>query len=149
MPKPYPTGFRDDVVRVARNREPGVTTEKIARDFGVHPMTLQKWMRRADIDEGSKGGKPQKIGASLCSAFVSTGTRTRVVDIPDTPIAATESLFLTLPFRLRARSAVMSMAGQLSPLRHEGAAAQTALTTDGPTVIQLFAWFASCPRHRD
>ena len=52
MPKPYPTEFRDDVVRVARNREPGVTIEQIAKDLGVHPMTLQKWLRRADIDWG-------------------------------------------------------------------------------------------------
>lgn len=56
MPKPYPEEFRDDVVRVARAREAGVTIEQIARDFGVHPMTLQKWMRRADIDEGVKPG---------------------------------------------------------------------------------------------
>ncbi|MCT2588259.1 hypothetical protein [Actinophytocola gossypii] len=39
MPKPYPQEFRDDVVRVARGREPGVTVEQIAKDFGVHPMT--------------------------------------------------------------------------------------------------------------
>lgn len=42
VPEPYPSEFRDDVVRVARNREPGVTMEQIANDFGVHPMTLQK-----------------------------------------------------------------------------------------------------------
>lgn len=59
VPKPYPKQFRDDVVRVARSREPGVTIEQIARDFGVHPMTLQKWMRRADIDEGTKPGQPR------------------------------------------------------------------------------------------
>ena len=40
MPRPYPKEFRDDVVRVARNREDGVTIEQIATDFGVHPMTL-------------------------------------------------------------------------------------------------------------
>lgn len=57
MPKPYPSEFRDDVVRVARSRESGVTIEQIARDFGVHPMTLQKWLRRADIDEGTKPGQ--------------------------------------------------------------------------------------------
>ncbi|MEU1854420.1 hypothetical protein ABZ499_35605 [Streptomyces sp. NPDC019990] len=28
-------------MRVARNREPGVTLEQIAADFGVHPITLQ------------------------------------------------------------------------------------------------------------
>lgn len=54
MPKPYPQEFRDDVVRVARNREPGVTIEQIAADFGVHPMTLTKWMRRAAVDDGER-----------------------------------------------------------------------------------------------
>ncbi|MGX1249555.1 putative transposase [Streptomyces ambofaciens] len=53
MPKPYPKEFREDVVRVARNREPGVTLEQIAADFGVHPVTLSKWLRRADNDEGA------------------------------------------------------------------------------------------------
>lgn len=33
MTKPYPQEFRDDVVRVARNREPGVTIEQIAKNF--------------------------------------------------------------------------------------------------------------------
>ena len=54
MPKPYPREFRDDVVRVARSREPGVTVEQIAKDFGVHPMTLFKWLRQADVDAGVK-----------------------------------------------------------------------------------------------
>ncbi|MCA2205321.1 hypothetical protein C1C94_0031965 [Streptomyces sp. SMS_SU21] len=40
-------------MRVARNRGPGVTVEQVATDFGVHPMTLWKWMRRADIDLSS------------------------------------------------------------------------------------------------
>ncbi|MFB6551263.1 IS3 family transposase [Streptomyces sp. NPDC056405] len=53
MPKPYPKEFREDVVRVARNREPGVTLEQIAADFGVHPITLSKWLRRAETDEGA------------------------------------------------------------------------------------------------
>jgi transposase len=56
VPKPYPREFRDDVVRVARNRDDGVTIEQIASDFGVHPMTLTKWMRQADIDHGAKPG---------------------------------------------------------------------------------------------
>ncbi len=57
MPKPYSSEFRDDVVRVARSREPGVTIEQIARDFGVHPMTLQKWLRRAEVEDGVKPGQ--------------------------------------------------------------------------------------------
>ncbi|MFB8147427.1 IS3 family transposase [Microbacterium sp. NPDC056003] len=65
MPKPYPSEFRDDVVRVARNREPGVTIEQIAKDFGVHPMTLQKWMRRADIETGAKPGQSRTEAAEI------------------------------------------------------------------------------------
>ena len=45
MPAPYPQEFRDDVVRVARTREDGVTLAQIAKDFGIHEMTLSKWMR--------------------------------------------------------------------------------------------------------
>ena len=42
MPAPYPQEFREDVgVRVARSREDGVTLAQIAKDFGVHEMTLQ------------------------------------------------------------------------------------------------------------
>ena len=56
MPKPYPKEFRDDVVRVARGRDKGVTLEEIATDFGIHPMTLSKWLRQAAIDDGDKPG---------------------------------------------------------------------------------------------
>jgi len=52
MAKPYPKEFREDVVRVARHREPGVTLEQIATDFGIHPVTLSKWLRRAEVDAG-------------------------------------------------------------------------------------------------
>lgn len=34
MPKPYLKEFRNDVVRVAENREPGVSIKCIAGDFG-------------------------------------------------------------------------------------------------------------------
>ena len=66
MPKPSPSEFRDGVVRVARGREPGVTIEQIAKDFGVHPMTLTKWMRRADIGEGAKPGQTRAEAAESC-----------------------------------------------------------------------------------
>jgi len=68
MARPYPKEFRDDVVRVARNRDDGVTIEQIATDFGVHPMTLHKWMRQADIDEGTKPGKSTGESAELRDA---------------------------------------------------------------------------------
>lgn len=68
MPKPYPSQFRDDVVRVTRGRESGVTIEQIAKDLGVHPMTLQKWLRRADIDESAKPGPSRSVTAELRQA---------------------------------------------------------------------------------
>jgi transposase len=70
VPKPYPQEFRDDVVRVARDREPGVTVEQIAKDFGVHPMTLFKWLRQADTDtdEGVKPGVSRSDSAELREA---------------------------------------------------------------------------------
>ncbi len=54
MPKPYPKEFRDDVVGVARGRDAGVTLDQIAADFGIHPMTLSKWLRQARIDDGEQ-----------------------------------------------------------------------------------------------
>jgi transposase len=65
VPRPYPREFRDDVVRVTRNREDGVTLEQIAADFGIHPMTLSKWMRQADIDDGARPGKSTTDSAEL------------------------------------------------------------------------------------
>lgn len=56
MAKPYPREFRDDVVRVARNRDSGVTLEQIANDFGIHVMTLSSWLRQADVEDGVKPG---------------------------------------------------------------------------------------------
>jgi transposase-like protein len=68
VPKPYPEEFREDVVRVARNRDPGVTLDQVAADFGVHVMTLSKWMRRADIDDGMKPGTTRQENAELREA---------------------------------------------------------------------------------
>lgn len=56
MPKPYPKEFRDDVVRVARNREPGVHLKQIAADFGISESCLTNWMKNADVEDGIKPG---------------------------------------------------------------------------------------------
>jgi transposase len=42
-----------------------VTVEQIARDFGVHPMTLFKWLRQADVDEGAAPGVVRRESAEL------------------------------------------------------------------------------------
>jgi transposase len=56
VPAPYPQEFRDDVVRVARDREKGVTLAQIAKDFGVHEMTLSKWLRQAKVEDSEESG---------------------------------------------------------------------------------------------
>ncbi len=56
MPKPYPKEFRDDVVRVARNREPGQLLKTIASDFGVSESCLTNWMKAADVEDGAAPG---------------------------------------------------------------------------------------------
>ncbi|MGK2957017.1 MAG: transposase [Acidimicrobiales bacterium] len=56
MAKPYPKEFRDDVVRVTRNREPEVRIKDIAADFGISKSCLSTWMYRADRDEGIRSG---------------------------------------------------------------------------------------------
>ena len=54
MAKPYPQEFRDDVVAVARQGQ--ASLKQIAKDFGVHPITLSKWLRQADVEDGNRPG---------------------------------------------------------------------------------------------
>ncbi len=56
MPAAYPQEFREDVIRVARNREPGQKLSQIARDFGISESCLTNWIRQADVDDGAKTG---------------------------------------------------------------------------------------------
>ena len=65
MPQPYPKEFRDDVVRVALNRDEKTTIAQIAKDFGVHEGTINKWLRQADIDAGNKPGNTSDESAEL------------------------------------------------------------------------------------
>ena len=56
MPKRFPQEFRDDVVRVARNRDPEVSLAQIATDFGISESCLHRWLKTADVDAGVKPG---------------------------------------------------------------------------------------------
>lgn len=53
MARPYPKEFRDRVVGPVQQRAKGVSIEKIAGDFGVHPTTVAKWIRKSDNGDGS------------------------------------------------------------------------------------------------
>ena len=68
MPAPYPQEFRDDVVRVARNREPGQKLSTIARDFGISESCLTNWMRQADVEDGARPGKTREESSELREA---------------------------------------------------------------------------------
>lgn len=61
----YPKEFKEDVVRVARDRGPNETLEQIARDFGIHAITLSKWLKQADIEDGIKPGVTKDQAAEL------------------------------------------------------------------------------------
>ena len=65
VPKPYPREFREDVVRVARNREPGVHLKQIAADFGISESCLTNWLKTADVEDGTKPGTTGEQNAEL------------------------------------------------------------------------------------
>lgn len=56
MPKPYPREFREDVIRVARDRDPDVMLKTVAADFGISESCLNNWLRTADVEDGIKPG---------------------------------------------------------------------------------------------
>jgi transposase len=54
MPKAFPEEFRRDVIAVARRRETSLS--QIARDFGISQSCLNRWVKRAEIEEGVREG---------------------------------------------------------------------------------------------
>lgn len=56
MPRPYPQEFREDVIRVARNRGSGVQLKTVAADFGISESCLAGWLKAADVEDGVKPG---------------------------------------------------------------------------------------------
>ena len=52
--------------------------EQIAADFGVHPMTLSKWLRQADIEDGVKPGRDRRrVGRAAGAASPESGCWSR------------------------------------------------------------------------
>lgn len=68
MPRPYPREFREDVIRVARNREPDVRLKDIAADFGISESCLTNWLAAADAEGGVKPGVTAAENADLRTA---------------------------------------------------------------------------------
>ena len=68
MPAPYPQEFREDVVRVAQNREAGTRLAQIAKDFGISESCLTNWMRQAEIEAGNTPGTTKAEAEELRAA---------------------------------------------------------------------------------
>lgn len=68
MPKPYPREFREDVIRVARDRDPDVRLKDIAADFGISESCLNTWLKTADVEDGIKPGTTAAENAELRAA---------------------------------------------------------------------------------
>jgi transposase len=68
MPRPYPREFREDVIRVARQREPGVRLADVAADFGISESCLNGWLKTADVEDGIKPGSTAAENAELRAA---------------------------------------------------------------------------------
>jgi transposase-like protein len=68
VPKAHPREFRDDVVRVARGREPGQTLKQVAADFGISESCLANWLSAADREDGLKPGLTAAESVELSKA---------------------------------------------------------------------------------
>jgi len=66
MPKPFPAEFRRDVVAVARKHEAPIA--QIAKDFGISEATLHNWLKKADIEDGTRPGVTAAEAAELRDA---------------------------------------------------------------------------------
>ena len=65
MPRQYPTGFRDEMVRRMLTGEPVLT---ICLDTGVPEQTLHRWKHQAFIDAGLVDGIDSTESAALRAA---------------------------------------------------------------------------------
>ena len=79
VPKPYPKEFRDDVVRVARNRAPGQHLKQMAADFWISESCLANWLKQADVDDGQRPGTSAAEGSELREARKRIVTRSVTV----------------------------------------------------------------------
>jgi transposase-like protein len=85
MPRPFSREFREVVIRVARNRDPGVRIKDVAADFGISEGCLTNWLSRADVEDGIKPRTTTAENAELRAAKRGSGCssrRTRCCAVP-------------------------------------------------------------------
>lgn len=63
MPKAFPIEFRRDVVAVARKSDASIA--QVARDFGISESCLQRWLAKADVEDGVRPGVTASESAEL------------------------------------------------------------------------------------
>ena len=61
MPKAFPQEFRQDVIRVYRDSESSVA--QVAKDFGVSPSCLKRWLVIGERGSGSRSSSSASFGA--------------------------------------------------------------------------------------
>jgi transposase len=66
MPKAFPLEFRRDVVAVARKGEASIS--QVAKDFGISESCLQRWLKLADIEDGTHPGATRQESVELREA---------------------------------------------------------------------------------
>ncbi|TYC95620.1 IS3 family transposase [Arthrobacter echini] len=66
MPKAFPEEFRRDVVAVARKGEAPLT--RIAKDFGVSPAALHRWLKQADEEDDPRARSAKEESLELREA---------------------------------------------------------------------------------
>lgn len=65
MPKPFPKEFREDVIRVYRDSQPGTSIAAVAKDFGISESCLQRWIIVDDKANGvARDANPAKSAES-------------------------------------------------------------------------------------
>jgi transposase len=65
MPHPYPPEVRARAIALVRE---GRQVKQTAADLGIHPGTLQFWLRQDDIDQGRRPGRSTRESAELRAA---------------------------------------------------------------------------------
>lgn len=68
VPKPYPKEFREDVIRVYRDSEPGTSIAQVAKDFGISESCLQRWI----IIDDKANGVARDAGSAHCAESAET-----------------------------------------------------------------------------
>ena len=70
MARKYSDELRERATRMAveLRRDPETKTgavERVAEQLGMHPMTLRKWVRQAEVDDGEAAGVPTETAREL------------------------------------------------------------------------------------